>query len=230
MVVKAVNHWVEYSRGLEPNAFPPQPLTSKDLDLLGHRGVVKQIGKMLGVEPYIPRQDDVTPESGHIKVLMADGRELKIDFLNDSMPNTQNVIKSTMVGFQTEEGRFFVMHPAQCLKSRVHNVMNLPGYDNPHGIGQMVAAIKVVPIFCQSLLDQGAEKAEQRVMAIYNDLFKYSRTRVPKKLWKEKQINTFDAVKPLRGMNREFAAECYPRWLRTVGRVNTGHILGAPDP
>lgn len=77
------------------------------------------------------------------------------------------------------------MDSLSCMKSRVYNVVELPGkYDNPHGLRQLRAAIRVVPLFCRALLQDQGEAGVRTVLAIYQAINKFTRGRYAKKLWK----------------------------------------------
>ena len=123
---------------------------SKDIDLVGNKEHVEQCAKILHGTPHIPELDHMTPEEGFVEAQVSSGRTVRIDFLSDSLPNTAQEVRDNAMPFNASWGEFFVMDPVACLKSRVFNVVQIPGkYDNPHGLRQLHAAIQVVPLFCQ---------------------------------------------------------------------------------
>ena len=67
---------------------------------------------------------------------------------------------------------FRVMHPVHVLKSRVHNAMNLPGYDSPRRLKQLRVASLCIPAFASELLGLGGHEGNAR--SILQTVVKFS--------------------------------------------------------
>jgi len=214
---QAVNFWVQWCEREAEADFGPEPFASKDIDLVGNKGHVQQCAKILHGTPHVPGPDHMTPEQGYVEAVVSSGRTVRIDFLADSLPNAAKEVRENALPFNARWGQFYVMDPVACMKSRVYNVVQIPGkYDNAHGVRQLRASIQVVPLFCQWVIREGGDDAARTVLAMYKAVYKFTVGQHAKKLWKSHSIDTFDSVQLLDGLPQDFQIEAYPRWKEKV--------------
>lgn len=146
--------------------------------------------------------------------MAADGREWDVDFLIDCRPNSSQFIEESAIEYEYSWGKTRVMHPFACMRTRVYNVIQISGkYDNPHGVRQLEASISVLRRFVWMLLDEKRQGAARKLL---QQIYKYSLTSIPCRLYREKGIDTFDAVALHPQLSPQFEAECYPRWKAHV--------------
>ena len=144
---QAVNFWAGMYEQTTPELADNGPYTSKDIDFAGSKEAVKECAVRLGGRAKLATFDDMnTPSTGLVLFVDEDGYERQIDFLGivagvDDNELFETSILATILDENGQAaGSFRVMHPEQCLRSRVYNVANL-GYDHAHGLNQLRAAI-----------------------------------------------------------------------------------------
>jgi hypothetical protein len=101
----------------------------------------------LGGTAKLATLDDMnTPSTGLVLFVDEDGYERQIDFLAlVAGVDDRKLFETSIVAAILDENgqpvaRFRVMHPEQCLRSRLYNVAHL-GYNHAHGLNQLRAAI-----------------------------------------------------------------------------------------
>lgn len=144
---QAVNFWAGMYEQTTPELADNGPYTSKDIDFAGSHAAVKECAARLGGIAKLATLDDMnTPSTGLVLFVDEDGYQRQIDFLGfvagvDDGKLFETSIMATVLGDNGQAvANFRVMHPEQCLRSRVYNVAHL-GYDHAHGLNQLRAAI-----------------------------------------------------------------------------------------
>lgn len=144
---QAVNFWAGMYEHTTPELADNGPYTSKDIDFAGSQKAVQECAVRLGGRARLATLDDMnTPSTGLVLFVDEDGYERQIDFLGMVAGVKDRKVFDTSVSASIldEDGqpvaRFRVMHPEQCLESRLYNVAHL-GYDHPHGLNQLRAAV-----------------------------------------------------------------------------------------
>lgn len=173
------------------------PVTSRDVDFQGERSDVELAAQLLGGRLYVPRFDDVTPQTGKAVFVDSEGYERTLDFLAEPHGLIAEDVRRTAVPIRIamEDGReipLWVMHPERCLRSRVANT-SLPGKRTALARRQLDAAIQLVPAFGRFLLDEGIDprvvtKLNERVF----ELARYDKNAM--RLWLEDGIDVLDAL------------------------------------
>jgi hypothetical protein len=106
-------------------------LTSDDIDYFGSRQVARNVADALGGKLLIPGKDDHTPSTAQV-IAVLNGREIKIDFLNDVLGIQSRELRRgiSVLGFPgTVDGKdaqieIRLLHPVLCLKSRVISMLH----------------------------------------------------------------------------------------------------------
>jgi hypothetical protein len=157
---QAVNFWAEHYRS-RAGDLAREPYTSVDIDFRGDRQVVLACAARLHGRALLPEPFSPPPSSGIVLFRDEDGFEHTIDFLVTVHGLDDGVHRrSVPVEVLDEQGsatgvRFRVMQPVDCLVSRVHNVIELPGYDTAHGLAQARAAVVCAREFIRDVADSG---------------------------------------------------------------------------
>lgn len=179
---QAVNYWAERyaprNAALEANA----PYTSKDLDFAGDRRVVRTIAERLGGTSRLPDMDDHTVSSGLI--LFTDrGVERQIDFIDKPAGIELDDLKKMRIPIRVPTDgttlKFYVMNPLLCLESRIHNCLDLEGYQNEHAVAQARAAVEIAREYIVDTLgrpDDGKPRARPALKAAER-IFRFSREK-----------------------------------------------------
>jgi hypothetical protein len=144
---QAVNFWAGMYEHTTPELADNGPYTSKDIDFAGSKEAVQECAARLGGRAKLATLDDMnTPSTGLVLFIDEDGYERQIDFLGmvAGVGDRKVFDTSFLATILDENGqpaaRFRVMHPEQCLQSRLYNVAHL-GYHHAHGLNQLGAAI-----------------------------------------------------------------------------------------
>lgn len=116
-----------------------------------------------------------------------------------------------------------MMHPLHCLKTRVHNVLEIwhrgqKKYANPHGRAQMRAAMVVFRQFAQELAQQ--VNGPRKVLKSYEGLFEFASSGAGGKLWVQERVNLIECIEPLAGL---------PEAFRTIRYYQMREALTWPD-
>jgi hypothetical protein len=144
---QAVNFWAGMYEHVTPELAANGPYTSKDIDFAGSKEVVNECAVRLGGRAKLATLDDMnTPSTGLVLFVDEDGYERQIDFLgmvagvDDNKLFETSILATILDENGQPAGSFRVMHPEQCLRSRLYNVAHL-GYVHAQGLNQLRAAI-----------------------------------------------------------------------------------------
>jgi hypothetical protein len=137
-----------------------------DIDFLGSREDARRLAAKLHGTALIPSADDATPNSGKVIVrdFGATGRSLEIDYLSMLAGLDEKAVVRRAIPVQTATSRLRVLHPFDCLASRVCNLHLLPAKRNAHGLAQARLALQVMTSFFLAQLRAGQEKALYKVI------------------------------------------------------------------
>ena len=89
-----------------------------------------------------------------------------------------------------------LIHPERLMESRVHNVIGL-GQDRAQAIAQLRAAIECAGAFSHLILDAdepGPVVRRRAVLKLNERIYRFSRRPPARRLFRERGIDTFDAV------------------------------------
>lgn len=208
---QAVNFWAERYRDIEP-ALQEGPFTSKDVDFQAESFEVDWVAKALHVEAVKPAQESATEQTGKILFPLSTGGTCELDFLRRSIPNLEKEVLETAVPVPLEDGSatFWVMHPLPCMLSRAYNVVRLgEKYNTEHGRAQLRASVVCLRHFVLEMAHTDAREARD----ICKKVYRYARGNdVARQVYRDLQVDPFDAVPHDRVLGDLFFEECYPRW------------------
>ncbi len=211
---QALNFWAERFSPLEPKLATAGPFTSKDIDFAGPTHLVKNVAAKLGGQARLPPPFDPSPMSGFVDYIDSEGTERTLDFLRVVYGLSDRDVDELAipVDVPTAKGTasFRVLHPVLCLESRVHNVLNLPGYKNEHGLMQLEASVHCARCFIGELSAnpdylRAALKLSERIFRF--TIF----TPVGRRCLREVGIDPFDAVTPHPNFPAQFRSRRYPQ-------------------
>jgi hypothetical protein len=160
---QAVNFWAGMYEDTTPELADNGPYTSKDIDFAGSKEAVQECAARLGGRARLATLDDHSPSTGLVLFVDEDGYERQIDFLGmvAGVEDKKVFDTSFLATILDENGqpasRFRVMHPEQCLESRLYNVAHL-GYHHTHGLNQLRAAILCAREFAREREDYPTAK------------------------------------------------------------------------
>jgi hypothetical protein len=174
---QAVNVWSEFyvAQGRADELIPDAPFVSKDIDFCASRATVQLFATRLPTgRAKLATLDDATPQVGLVQFIDEAGQQRQIDFLGAPFGMEAKAITDASVPLDVLDGqgrptgyRFRVMHPVDCLESRVHNVVGLAdAYDTPHGRRQLRAAVVCAREALKDILDTPASDDFDPVRAV----------------------------------------------------------------
>lgn len=175
---QASNLWAERYATRAPELADHGPFTSVDIDYYGHRAVAEKLADALGGRVSYPKMDNATPNSAVVEVTVND-KLITIDFIHTVLGIKHGHLRKSelIVPARTPEGTVLiipVMHPVECLISRVANVLS-PGLRrrDPVAIRQVQAAPIVVREFIREALHDGDTREAH---ACLQRLYRYLRS------------------------------------------------------
>lgn len=161
--------WSRHYVGRRPEIARVYSMSSEDVDFLGDRAAAEKFAsKLASAKIYLPGPDDHTPHSA-VVVGMVANRRIRIDFLHSILGTDRKSVKNNVVtlsGSHAKTGKsidIVVLHPLDCLRSRLSNINDL-GRKDPHSIHSARASILVIDAFIDELLQGGVTKEAQSTL------------------------------------------------------------------
>lgn len=218
---QAVNFWATYFLSRVPALEDGAPYTSKDIDFSASHAAVRECAARLGGTPRLATLDDMnTPNTGTVVFVDSDGYKRTIDFLAAPAGLDADEVERTSFPAQIlQDGvaaaTFRVLHPVLSLRSRVHNVAYLSGYQTAHALNQLRAAISCAREYVREALDQGEVRVALNASEMNYGTALY---RGGADVFVRHDIDAFDAVVIDARLPAKFNSERYPRMLANVQR------------
>ena len=133
--------------------------------------------------------------------------------------DSEPMIVDLLVEILTDEGgehpHFLVMHPERCFESRVHNTMELPGYDDDHALRQLRASLLCVKEFLRDLLDTYG--AVNDVRRLNERIFRFAtKNRSGREVFFKHGVDPFEAVLVDARLPELFRTTRYPQMRQIV--------------
>ena len=129
-------------------------LASKDIDYIGTRDVARAFSQAVGGEIFEPTIDDATPNTALVNVTIG-GRIVQVDFLHEILGVKRREVRFSKIEilFDDETLIIPVLHPVQCLISRVLNILH-PAVrrSDDFAIQQFAASYEIVTLYLHDLL------------------------------------------------------------------------------
>lgn len=174
---QAVNLWSEIylAQGRAPELMEDAPFTSKDIDFCGsHEAARLFAARVRQGRAKLATLDDATPNVGVVLFVDDGGHERVVDFLGAPFGMKARGVERNSVRLDLLDDAgistgttYRVMHPVDCLESRVHNVVGLATtYDTPHGRRQLRAAVICAREALKDILDTPASEGFDPVRAV----------------------------------------------------------------
>jgi hypothetical protein len=228
---QALATWADYYAVEPPDALSAG--VTVDLDFLGNRAKAVAYSRRLtpllpaySVEVQTPEFGDATINAAIIRIRGPGHIEhpIRIDFVTSmcGYPEEElNRLVRRLVTLELEDVRIDVMHPIDCLRSRVHNYITLPAKRNEKGLAQVTLAMRVVRAFLveQCGLD-GGERAQALKAA--REVVELACHQVGLRLWKTTGVDLISAVDPTTFQSQAFQNEYWPRALAAIQKRRAG--------
>jgi hypothetical protein len=194
-----------------------------DIDFLGDPSQAQELADALGYRCVIPTPDNPTPNTA---VILDDADTVVADFLGMVAGLNETDILRRRLPIKLETGeRVYILHPFDCLASRLANVALLPAKRSPRGFEQLRAAIQVCFAYLTRLAEQGRS---QEAIKMANRIFDLAITDPGKRVFFDHGIDLLDALpEPEVFQTTDFARENYPRQIERVRsrRERFAHFL-----
>lgn len=191
----------EYSLGLSSTT------ETIDIDFLGDAAEALVLAERLGVQCRVAGMNDATPNTAVL--FDADGNVL-VDFLGQVAGLNETDILRRRLVLRTPRGQEFrILHPFDCLASRLSNLYLLPSKRNAGGFAQLRAAVDVFRAYCLQLLEQGSER---EAIKLVNRAFDLALTDAGKLAYFQYGIDLMDGIPEVaRFHSIDFVTENLPR-------------------
>mgnify|MGYP001609278251 CR=1 FL=1 len=138
---------------------------TKDSDFLGNRDDVARIASGMQGAALYPHRRGLTALAGQVRIDLSERRFLNIDVLHRIVGfGDADAVRGRAEERSLGEIRFRVMHPVDCLKSRLENLRKLPEKRNQAGAAQAELALRVVRRYLETLLEEGDERLALRAV------------------------------------------------------------------
>lgn len=154
---QAVNIWVQYFRSSNPNFLGDRAFTSKDIDFYRNQMAAERLADELGGQVLVPQPGDATPNAA-VVVGKLGGRTVTVDFMATVLGVEERRITNNQVMIEARSPRtnrpirILLLHPLDCLRSRLANINTLKRHD-AHSVDQAIAAQEVLLQFLNDILD-----------------------------------------------------------------------------
>ena len=219
---QAVNFWANYYKNKAPQLAAYAPYTSKDIDFVGPKEAVRECAKRLGGTAKLATFDDVnTPNTGVVMFIDSENHARHIDFLGSvaGVADAELIETAASARLEDEEGcpvaSFLIINPVLCLKSRVHNVAYLPGYQTEHARKQLRAAIICAKQFAADELETDPRKT----LDCNEKIFDIARYGAGIEVFVHHRIDVLEAIVDAPGLPEKFYTERLPRARAAVKRA-----------
>lgn len=143
--------------GIEPK-YPLIPFISNDVDFLAGRHLAEEIAGQLGGKLFVPEIDDHVVVNTAVVTFGVDEDYERVDFLASVAGMDSKKIRERAIAVKAWDNGIRVMHPVDCLESRIHNLDLLPEKRNDVGIAQANLAIEIVRALIEDVLRRGEER------------------------------------------------------------------------
>lgn len=214
---QALNYWVDRYRDRAPELQAEWPFTSEDVDFYGTTREVDLLSERLGGRVEKPPLFDPSPNSGLLHVpLPGRAEDVRIDVLRGVHGVKDAEVERTAFTAVARDGspfRFKVMHPVLCMFSRAANVIELPGYDNPHGLKQLRGSVSCAREFMRELVARGRVRD---ALNLSKRIENFALRRVGIRAFSEKNVDVFAAVEPHPELGEKFVSLHYPQMTRRL--------------
>src|SRR6266702_3428158 len=165
--------WSRLYLGRAPQIARVYSMSSEDVDLYGGREAAEAFAKKLvNARVYIPPPFDPSPNAA-VVVGQLGQKTIQVDFLRAVLGVDPKSLKKNVVTLTgpPQSGNnpidILILHPLDCLRSRLSNINDLKR-ENPHSVSSAQAAVIILDVFIDDLLESGqTKKAQAILMSLY---------------------------------------------------------------
>ena len=211
---------------------------TRDLDYLADRNLAKDhhewlVSQGFDAVLYLPAIGDVTPNSAMIVVknVAELSEDVVIDYMhalcgfNEESDQEKLYSRAVLLTIESANIQILLMHPFDCLKSRVHNIYSLPSKQNGIAVAQAELAIVVLYSFLAEACTQGQEARRQVVLPVVERLIELAESRAGRFVFREFGVDLMDAV-PVSDIGGKFEERRWPDALKYIERRRWGRRNG----
>jgi len=194
---------------------PLAPYVTFDIDFLGSREVGKVLAAKLGVQLLVPPKDDhVQVTAGMLLLPGKSGGRAIVDFLSVVSGLEAAKIRERALEVEAFGTVFKVMHPVDCLTSRISNLHLIPAKRNEIGVAQAGLAVEIVHAFIAKVVSSGEVR---HALDLAEHVGKLARSSPAARVKAKFGINVLDAI-PVATLPRAFQEK---QWPLLVARAQT---------
>jgi hypothetical protein len=204
--------WAEHF-GVEPGP-PLVPFISHDVDFFAGKPVAKEIARRLGGKLFFPAPDDHVQINSAVVTFGTGEKYERVDFLAAVAGMDGSKIRQRAVEVEAWGANFRVMHPVDCLESRLQNLELLPHKRNDVGIAQAKLAMQIVRALIERTLAAGNARD---ALALAEHVGYLSRSRAAGNAAAFYGVSVLDAI-PLDSMPAEFKKKRWPQLRKYAAR------------
>lgn len=209
-----------------------------DVDYLGSRADAQEHWKILSIaagkqalraEVHFPSPGDTTPNSAKITILRGTNIEAEIDYLCHLVGyvgRDEERLKGRAIvveGLFAPGTKLRVMHPFDCLRSRLHNLFSLPGKRNKLHVAQAQLSLGVLKAYLVRLTTAPDPRPE--LLPLLEELIVLAASRAGVNAYNVFGVDVF-ACLPEDGLPERFLAIRLPQARAYVDRRRYGRRGG----
>jgi hypothetical protein len=194
---------------------PLEPYVTSDIDFLGSREVARELARKLGAQLLVPPKDDHVQVNAAVLLLRGkDGGRVLVDFLSVVSGLDVAKIRARALEVEAFDTVFKVMHPVDCLASRIGNLHLIPAKRNETGAAQARLAVEIVHEYIAKVAGAGEAR---HALDLVEHVGKLARTAVAAQVGEQFHVRILDAI-PLTALPRAFQEKQWPRLVARAER------------
>lgn len=193
--------------GVRPRP-PLDPYVTSDIDFLGSRRVAKELAEKLDAALLVPPADDHVQVNSAVLLLRDPrGGRVLVDFLSGVVGLEATKIRKRALEVEAFDTVFRVMHPVDCLESRVANLYALPSKRNESGVAQARLAVEIVREFIAKVAASGNER---HTLKLVEHVGRLARGKGAAQVGARYGIDVMEAI-PVEKLPQAFREKQWPR-------------------
>lgn len=237
---QALATWVDVFQLPVPDALSAG--VTRDVDILGNRDAAEAHYRVLtdrGLRAnlYVPSFGDITPNTAKLVVHPRDGSSVpdEIDYLGSLcgylLEDEERLrARAIPIDFPDHPNAIRVMHPFDCLKSRVHNLAILTAKQNKKGQAQAKLAIQVLGAYFQQIPKDDAKQVRSLLLPMAEAVIDLAASNDGVRAFHEFGVNVLEAIDVSR-FPAAFQTNRWPRAVQFIQRRRFGRNGGTrPQP
>lgn len=202
---------------------PAPPLdvfVTSDIDFLGSAGVARELARKLHAELMVPSADDPVQVNSAILVLRdPKAGTVLVDFLNDVVGVEAAKIRKRALEVEALGSTFLVMHPVDCLTSRITNLQLLPSKRNEFGVAQARLSIQIVNKYIERVVAEGNRR---HALDLSEHVGRLARSNAAGEVNAAYDIDVLDAI-PVDALPKQFVEKQWPQLRKRAERKAAGY-------